>query len=243
MNREEMKMRFEELEAGRALGDLDATESIEWAELAMQLGCGSDLGLDRLVAELEAEMGGALVVFPADLKDRLGVSESPRASGKILIGPWIGWGAAACLMGLLLVERRDGNDRGPVAVSELRDALVRDVEDSRTIRISGTQGDFSRVKGEVVWSDERQVGYMTLVDLPPNDPSIHQYQLWIVDPARDEIPVDGGVFDMPPEGRTAVIPIDAKLAVKRPAAFVITREKPGGVVRSAQEVVVAIAKR
>jgi hypothetical protein len=30
--------------------------------------------------------------------------------------------------------------------------------------------------------------------------------------------------------------------VRKPAVFVITREKPGGVVKSAQEVVVAIAK-
>jgi hypothetical protein len=243
MTREEMKLRFEELDAGRALGDLDASESAEWMELAEQLGCVADEGFDRLAAELEAEMGGALVAVPSALRDRLGVHEPLRVPAKITFGPWIGWAAAACLTGLLLFDRRGGGGSGTAPASDLRDALIRDAEDSRTLRITGTTGDFSQVKGEVVWSDERQVGYMTLVDLPPNDPSIHQYQLWIVDPARDEFPVDGGVFNMPPGGTTGVIPIDAKLAVKRPAAFVITREKPGGVVRSAQEVLVAVAKR
>ena len=78
--------------------------------------------------------------------------------------------------------------------------------------------------------------------MPANDPATSQYQLWIVDPARDELPVDGGVFDIPASADPVVIPIDAKLPVKAPAAFVITREKPGGVVRSKQEIVVAIAK-
>jgi anti-sigma-K factor RskA len=83
---------------------------------------------------------------------------------------------------------------------------------------------------------------MTLGHLPANDPAVSQYQLWIVDPARDEIPVDGGVFDVPAAGGPVVIPIHAKLRVTKPAAFVITLEKPGGVVRSKQEIVVAIAK-
>ena len=83
---------------------------------------------------------------------------------------------------------------------------------------------------------------MTLTDLPANDPSAQQYQLWIVDPSRDEKPVDGGVFDIPAGATTAVIPIRNPLVVKNPAAFVITLEQPGGVVVSKQEVVVALAK-
>jgi hypothetical protein len=39
-----------------------------------------------------------------------------------------------------------------------------------------------------------------------------------------------------------VVPIVAKLALNKPQAFVITREQPGGVVKSKQEVVVALAK-
>ena len=83
---------------------------------------------------------------------------------------------------------------------------------------------------------------MTLTDLPANNPTKNQYQLWIVDPARDEKPVDGGVFDIPAGEKTAVIPIRNPLAVSDPQLFVITLEQPGGVVVSEQEVVVAVAK-
>jgi hypothetical protein len=37
---------------------------------------------------------------------------------------------------------------------------------------------------------------MSLKNLAVNDPTQNQYQLWIVDPERDELPVDGGVFDI-----------------------------------------------
>jgi hypothetical protein len=243
MTREEMSLRFEELDAGRALGDLDAAEAAEWASLAVRLGCGADEGMDRLSAEIEVAMIGELVTIPMSLKNRFKVLESYRAPSKVIPGPWLGWAAAACLLGLLLFDRVGEETQGSLSASSLRDALIRDATDSRTLRFSGAPGDFSKVRGEVVWSDERQEGYMTLADLPPNDPKLHDYQLWIVDPNRDEIPVDGGVFSIPPSGGSLVIPIDAKLQVSRPSAFVITREKPGGVVRSAQEVLVAIAKR
>ncbi|MEK9984810.1 MAG: anti-sigma factor, partial [Opitutae bacterium] len=70
----------------------------------------------------------------------------------------------------------------------------------------------------------------------------NQYQLWIVDPERDELPVDGGVFDIPEGVDKALIPIKNALEVDKPTLFVITLEQPGGVVKSKQEVVVAIAK-
>ena len=73
---------------------------------------------------------------------------------------------------------------------------------------------------------------MRLAGLVANDPGTAQYQLWIVDPERDQRPVDGGVFDVPSGGGEVIIPIDPKLRIKSPAAFAITLEKPGGVVVS-----------
>ena len=75
-----------------------------------------------------------------------------------------------------------------------------------------------------------------------NDPSQNQYQLWIVDPERDELPVDGGVFDITNGNGPSIIPIRNALPINKPVAFVITLEQPGGVVKSKQEVVVALAK-
>ena len=77
---------------------------------------------------------------------------------------------------------------------------------------------------------------MSLTNLPVNDPKSKQYQLWIVDPARDEKPVDGGVFDITASEGEVIIPIRNPLAVTNPQAFVITLEQPGGVVVSKQEV-------
>lgn len=90
------------------------------------------------------------------------------------------------------------------------------------------------VSGDVVWSSNYQKGFMRLVGLPINDPLREQYQLWIIDPLRDDEPVDGGVFDISQAGEV-IIPIQAKLHVTKPAAFAITIEKPGGVVVSKQD--------
>ena len=93
--------------------------------------------------------------------------------------------------------------------------------------------EYASVTGDVVWNNDEQRGYLRLVGMPANDPSVAQYQLWIVDPDRDANPIDGGVFDVPASGEEVLIPIDAKLQVVTPAAFAITREQPGGVVVSA----------
>ena len=61
-----------------------------------------------------------------------------------------------------------------------------------------SEGVLPETSGDVIWSDRKQEGYMRFRGLPSNDPTKTQYQLWIVDPSRDERPVDGGVFDVAP---------------------------------------------
>jgi anti-sigma-K factor RskA len=79
--------------------------------------------------------------------------------------------------------------------------------------------------------------------LKPNDPTEHQYQLWIFDGERDErYPVDGGVFNVPAGAAEVVVPIRAAVLVHAAKAFAITIEKPGGVVVSEREHVVALGK-
>lgn len=244
-----MLSRFEELDAGRVLGDLDAEESAEWSELAQQLGVSGDASLDLLAAEFEAALSRETApAMPLGLAERLcPVVEMPAKpavvpeDSKVVVGPWIGWAAAACLLGLLVFRGAD-TEKPTLSADSRRDALLRQEAGLKGIPFAGTTGDFAKAGGEVVWSDGKQEGYMTLSGIPANDSGKYQYQLWIVDPDRDALPVDGGVFDIPAGQDKVVIPIDSKLAVLKPAAFVITREKPGGVVKSAQEVVVAIAK-
>lgn len=95
--------------------------------------------------------------------------------------------------------------------------------------------------GEVVWNDALQRGFMRFRGLSANDPEKNQYQLWIFDAERDQAyPVDGGVFDVGPDGEV-VVPITAKLRVAKPKLFAITVEKPGGVVVSKRERIVLTA--
>ncbi len=98
--------------------------------------------------------------------------------------------------------------------------------------------------GNVVWSTSKQEGYMRFRSLPANDPKRNQYQLWIFDSAREDWesqPVDGGVFDVGP-GEEVVVAISPKLEVRKPAMFAITLERPGGVVVSKRDHLVALAK-
>jgi hypothetical protein len=107
---------------------------------------------------------------------------------------------------------------------------------------SVADGSAPGLKGDVAWDVVHQRGYLLLEGLEPNVPARHQYQLWIVDAARDQrYPVDGGVFDVASRG-PVVVPVQAAVPVHEPAAFVITVEKPGGTVVSARERVVAVAR-
>ncbi len=244
MNFDERWTRFEELDAGRVLGDLDAAELAEWQELSLEFG--GDAGLDHLAGEIEAlVVKGEPQALPPALAARLKRQFAPapvakEMRGKLAVGPWLGWALAACLLGLLMVNHLLP-DSAPPAKQRLS-ALLEEAPDAMRVSFAPAGEAFAATAGEVVWSDSRQEGYMALSNIPANDPAKRQYQLWIVDPARDEIPVDGGVFDIPAGPGPVVVPIDAKLAVHHPAAFVITVEQPGGVVKSKQEVVVALAK-
>ena len=98
------------------------------------------------------------------------------------------------------------------------------------------------VLGDIVWSNERQQGYMRFRGLPVNDPNTDCYQLWIVDETQNQkTPLSGGVFDVSATGEI-VIPIDAQLKVKKPKMFAVTKEKSGGVVVSDPSRIVAVAK-
>lgn len=143
-----------------------------------------------------------------------------------------GWATAAALALVLLATTLVDLDTSPT-FEAAREELLADSSDTVLLPWATPEDPaFAQVRGNIVWSNARQEGYMLLTGMPVNDPATSQYQLWVVDPDRDGNPVDGGVFDIPPGASTVVIPIDAKLAVDDPVAFAITREQPGGVVVS-----------
>jgi len=129
----------------------------------------------------------------------------------------------------------------PPTAAEERAALLAKT-DSLKIPLGATKDPAAAgVTGDVVWDPVTQRGFLHFAGLAANDPAMHQYQIWIFDAGRDKrYPVDGGVFDVPANAGEVVIPIRASLMVLKPAAFAVTLEKPGGVVVSGREHVVAL---
>jgi len=307
MSMDETLARFEELDAGRVLGDLTSEETSEWQILVTDMEDVHSIELELLATELELKH-----VQPCDLSSSLSnkiADTIPAFSNKninqpatqiISILPWLGWAAAACL--LVFFNLPTGDDIQNVsaeltqAKTELSDkektiielesakqelaklneklsselltesgkidalnnqiaklteklpllqkfeSLIQDESDTQRLEFASASDSYKGLSGEVIWNDEKQEGYMSLENLAVNDPTINQYQLWIVDPERDELPVDGGVFDITQKDGKSIIPIRNALVINKPVAFVITLEQPGGVVKSKQEIVVALAK-
>ena len=246
-------IRFEELSAGRALGDLDRDEARELELLGGQLGIDADLAFELLAASIEVEcLHASQEPLPAALMARLQKCADENAAPQpqnivhpqfsawrqIIASPLTGWAVAAAVM---LFAGLQTTRETPLSPDQAQNRLRSEAGDLIERKFEGL-GTFKGSTGKVVWSDSKQQGYMTLSGIPVNDPTKAQYQLWIVDPKRDEAPVDGGVFDIPTDGSPVVIPIVAKLLLTDPQAFVITLEQPGGVVKSKQEQVVALAK-
>ena len=83
---------------------------------------------------------------------------------------------------------------------------------------------------------------MRFRNLPVNQPTREQYQLWIFSKNQDDAtPIDGGVFDVDAEGEV-IVPIDAKLRADDVYLFAVTIEKPGGVVVSSRGRLPLLAK-
>ena len=172
---------------------------------------------------------------------------------------WLGWAAAAAASVALAINIFSPRTATNVATNpptptptqekklgpaELRQQLVNAPGQVMTAQWGkGNVKEIVDVSGDVVWSDEKQAGYMRLKGLPKNDVSKETYQLWIFDETQDPAtPIDGGIFDISSDGEV-IIPIDAKLKAKNPSMFAVTIEKPGGVVRSERGKIAALAKR
>lgn len=191
--------------------------------------------------------------MPRALRERI-LQGIPQAAGQAapILRPnfwnsfqmWGGWmAAAACLLLAVAIGLRGGLAPSGETSPSLAARIERLEQAPDLIRITlPPKGAAAGVpSGEILWSNARQDGVLRLKGLKPNDPRVEQFQLWIVDPRRDAVaPVDGGVFDVA-SGEESVIPIESKLRIISPTAFVITREQPGGVVKSQSKSPVLVA--
>ncbi len=246
--------RLVELLADNATEGLDCSEYEELAEL---LGHYNGFDADELARPAAAlqvaalKKAGRLEPLPENMRRRLN-AQADRffgdvAQNKVLEFPrpapqesdrvggtraWPGWAVAAALLLALIAVVMPTRETTPEIAAQ-REALLGTADDAIVAAWAPSEeSGFEQVQGDVVWSDRRQQGFLRFTGLAANDPATAQYQLWIIDPERDERPVDGGVFDVPATGSEVIVAIDAKLAVSRPTAFAITLEQPGGVVVS-----------
>jgi len=209
------------------------------AFLAGREAAGAPAAVPAPAPRREPARPAAPAVAPTDVAPAAPPRGSTAAPPRPLLGmPVWGWLAAAGLLVWIVLLRDGGGLRTDDVVAEL--AAARD-----RVELAWAEAGDERAAGatgEVVWSGERQRGYMRFRDLTPNDASEDQYQLWIFDAERPEpTPVDGGVFDVPEGEGEVVVPIDPKLCVHEATAFVVTLERPGGVVVSKRERVLLAA--
>ena len=165
-------------------------------------------------------------------------------------GPQWGWAAAAAALVLALAgwwpQLFDRPVDEPVALADARDRLVEEAPDAVELEWQASDDPLAEgVSGHVVWSESAQRGYLTFRNIPDNDPSEQQYQLWVFDDERDErYPVDGGVFDAPADYEDeVVIPIRSQLPIHSAEMFAVTLEEPGGAVVSERDRILWVAER
>lgn len=236
--------RIRELLAAEAVGErLDDAEYGELRELLAAVPAAERIR-ERDAMHEAAALGQAAFLaedrearrrMPEDLRERLlgmasarALDSPPQAAPRRANWParW-GWAAATAMVVVWVVSTvlLPGRQTVPEAVS------VQAAPDLVRLPWRSEIPGYEEVRGEMAWSDTLQAGEMRFAGLPPNDPELQQYQLWIVDPDRYEHPVDGGLFDAAAEG-DIVIPVAAKLNVDEPVAFAVTLEQRGGVVVS-----------
>ena len=239
--------RLDELLADEAAAALEADTAEELASLVarhpavprddllqaaglVQVACLRRNTMHRMPAGLAGRLAsqGEALMRPKVAVLRPAGKPASRLAGSM------GWALAAMLAIAFVVVRNEPAVVAPgLDVVAARTSLTNSAPDVLTLPWAPpTAAGYERVKGDVVWSQSRQQGYLRLANLPVNDPARMQYQLWIVDPERDTHPVDGGVFNVSVAGEV-IIPIQAKLLIRSPKAFAITAEQPGGVVVSA----------
>jgi anti-sigma-K factor RskA len=151
------------------------------------------------------------------------------SGGRHRISPWLGWVAAAACLGLLVFSTGKSVPRStPVPALEERLAGIAAVKFVRTEHPLA-----AGASGEVVWSGDRQEGFLVIRGLAEVEPASGTYQLWIFDDSRDaRFPIDGGMFTIRDAALATHVPIRATLPVRQPTLFAVTLEPPGGVVVS-----------
>ena len=250
--------RLRELLADEILGQIGDAENTELQALRERASEEQVAEVERTFGELlVALMDQSDEVMPADARTRLVERGARRASGDERRAPGatptpiqipaprpgmsrlgkLGWIAAAA--GVALAATAWMSRPTAVVPPEVVSPITRVAAAPDTVRIQlAPQGDLAAnvsQPSELLWNQDLQEGVLRLESVPANDPTLAQYQLWIFDATREQYAVDGGVFDVSAQTETdeqgrVLVYFRPKLNVGDPAAFAVTRERPGGVV-------------
>ena len=254
--------RLQELAAGYSLGDLSEAETQEIKSYDQKIFVAMVERSDEAAARTFLTFQGSIPsdAMPEELSQRLkhmaqgflekSIDDGPAkvelatfnvAPSSVGFREIVAWLCMAASVAIALCVWIPGRPEPKTSMLVLRDNLIAKSRDLIRSKWESPTPMPAQERGDVVWSSSAQEGYMTIRGLPVNDKSKEQYQLWIIDPTRDEKPVDGGVFDIS-NTTESIIPIRAKLQVDMPTLFAITVEKPGGVVVSDQKRLPLLAK-
>ena len=259
--------RLDELLADRAMEGLSLDEERELDRLSTEAGDADDEAFDRSAAAADLALGPQrFEPMPNELRNKIAASRiaSQQASERPVLrsippdsGPgalrpatsqrppfvlWSGWVAAIAASLVALFVTRPNSEPPVAPPPNIVDEVMGAKDTIKVVWKSTDDPDGKRVHGEIMWCNSMQKGFMRLAGLPKNDPTKHQYQLWIFCKQRDDrYPVDGGVFDVDTTTGDVIVPFNAKLEIGAPKMFAVTLEKPGGVVVSGREHIVALA--
>ena len=192
----------EELAAGWALGDLDATElaaasrerikgqpalsadSVEEFELI-----AASLATNTKREQLPVLCAGRLKKLARSFEQGSSTAPAPPRTSPFSITDWrLGWLAAAAAV--LLAGSIILLNPAPTAPTNNLAATPQDLIDQAGERLIRQDwlatGDpaASNATGEVIWDPQTQQGFMIIEGLATNDPTNLQYQLWIFDADR-----------------------------------------------------------
>jgi len=244
---DQQRARMQDLLADRAVFGLNAAEQDELrrlqAEAADSCSDFDQVAADILLADLHIveEPPSTLVarlIADADV-GRTSAPTAPLRPVNRRRSEVMAWFVSACLLVVTVfaLNGRPEQSTSEPGLAELRERFLSQQTDAIQVPwLPSKDPAAQEATGDVVWSPEQQAGVMRFRGLKPNDPTVEQYQLWIIDGERNAAqPVDGGVFDVPPGSDEVLVKIAAKLTVFDPRAFAVTIERPGGVVVSDRE--------
>lgn len=227
--------RLWDLLADRATQGLSDLEARELDALLRQYPDIDPEELDRAAAAADLALSRAVQPMPASLRDRIARSIPVDAPPVAVIGPRrtggrLAWVAAAACLALAVAGWWSSLLPAPSLNTQRQSLLAA----AGTIRLPwgewsdpDVKAEIKGIKGEVVWNEREQRGFMTFSGLPAADPAKQVYQLWIIDERGMGQRISGGIFDASGTGEI-VVPITPQIKTRNAAAFAITIEAPGG---------------